>query len=299
MIIKKLTHINFKDGKSHHLVNLCEENEHLLKIRECWDNKSHLFIKDNSLVRGSPGFWDYPNIDNKFKESWSTVLRLKALNNFRNFLRYEGDNKTMPLLLSSVFFNCHTEATINFLVKAVGGNKNLQKRHPIHFCYDLLTGWIPEVAIGALDIEKCGCDADYKFAAKGGIDSSEDFLLSGCPLELVCDFTGKVKRESLLNFRYNKLNSLIKNGGYLLILLSKSFEYYLYDMNKYSELLNIEYKDEIIPWSREGKKTRGYEMSGDFNSLKLKDLTLENLNKSFNDIKLKEAKKISEQELKI
>jgi len=271
-VIKELEHENWKDGKSSHEVFLCSSNDHINKLRDCLANKKHFFV-DSENKSGK-----YNN--HKFHQAWKLVEKLNATNPLKNFLRNAGDNQSVPYLFASVFFNCHTQETIDFIVNAVGSNGNLQNRHPIQFAYDLITGWIPEVIISSFGLSKSGCDSDYKLHKGKSINSSEDFVLGNQFVELTMDYTDIIKQKNKFNLRYDKWNSLLEEESYLLILCTKSWEYYFYPAFTYAERLKAEYKDRIEAWSNEERSTKGYELSG-WENIDSKPLTRDNLKRSF------------------
>ncbi len=273
-MIKELEHENWKDGKSSYGVFLCDPKDHIEELRNCLKNKKQKYLYIDSENKSGK----YNN--HKFHQAWKLVEKLSGINPLKNFLKNAGDNQSVPYLFASVFFNCHTQETVDFIVKAVGNNGNLQNRHPIQFAYDLITGWIPEVIISSFGLSKSGCDSDYKLHKGKSINSSEDFVLGNQFVELTMDYTDIIKNKNKFNLRYDKWNSLLEEESYLLILCTKSWEYYFYPAFTYAERLKTECKDRIEAWSTKKVSTKGYELSG-WENIDSKPLTRDNLKRSF------------------
>ena len=282
----ELKHDNWKDGESYCKVHLCKSSdEHIKLLRSCYNNKIHFQTDSHQAEQGLYNL-------NKFEQAWKLVLAFKAQNTFKYFLKELGDNQQLPLLFASIFFNCHTEQTINFIVNAVGDNPNLQKRHPVFFAYDIITGWIPECILSEpFGLEKSGCDSDYKLKKGKKIDGSADFKLGDQSIELAMDYQDKIKYHDIFNLRYNKWKNMQKPNSNLLILCTKSWRYYLYPLSVYNEKIHAEYTDRIEAWSSRDHSTKGYELSG-WNNLKPNNaITKMNLLNTLKEIKSKYSKK--------
>lgn len=279
-MIKKLKYENWKDGESSHEAFLCNSEDHINNIRNCFAKKKHFFVQSENKSG------KYNN--HKFHQAWKLIEKLNAVNPLKHFLKNMGDNKEVPYLFASVFFNCHTQETIDFIVNAVGSNGNLQNRHPIQFAYDLITGWIPEVIMVSFGLKKSGCDSDYKLQKGKSINSSEDFILGNQSVELTMDYTDIINNKNKFNLRYDKWNSLLEEESYLLILCTKSWEYYFYPAFTYAERLKAEYRDRIEAWSTKTKSTKGYELSG-WKNIDSKPLTRTNLMRSFDWLRCPQA----------
>lgn len=274
------THLlKYDKNNSHYKVHLCKSSdEHIELLRNCYSNKIH-------FQTGS-----YQNL-NKFEQIWKLVLGLGAQNEFKQFFKDLGDNKEIPLLFASTFFNCHTQETINFIESSVGDNTNLQKRHPLSFAYDIITGWIPEFILAEyFDLEKSGCDSDYKLQKGKNINGAEDFKLGDQGIELAMDYTDLIRKENIFNLRYNKWKNIQKPNSNLLVICTKSWRYYIHPVSFYKEKIHAKYKDRIEQWSRKDNDVKGYELSG-WNNLKPNTLTKSNLSNSFNEIKTKNCEK--------
>lgn len=282
-----LKHYNHKDGESYCKVHLCKsDDDHIKLLRNCYNNKIHFQTDSFENEQGRYNL-------NKFKQAWKLVLTLEAQNGFKYFLKDLGDNQQCPLLFASIFFNCHTEKTINFIVNAVGNNENLQNRHPVFFAYDIITGWIPECILAEpFNLEKSGCDSDYKLQKGKKINGAEDFKLGDQRIELAMDYTDKIKKDDILNLRYRKWQNMQNPNSNLLILCTKSWRYYLYPISVYNEKINAEYKDRIEAWSGKNHSVKGYELSG-WNNLQPKIITKNNLSYSFEEIKTKNCEKLA------
>ena len=277
-----LTHNNLeKDGtitKSSCKVHLCEsDNEHIELLQNCFKNQIH-FTTDS--LQPAEGLYNI----NKFHQSWKLVNAFEAINAFKNFLKNIGDNKELPYLFASIFFNCHTQETIDFIVNSVGSNTNLQKRHPVFFAYDLITGWIPENLLEKpFNLVKCGCDSDYKLQKGKNINSSQDFILGNQKIELAVNYTNIIQHKDKFHLRYKKWQKIQQPNSHLLILSTRPWTYYFYPSEIYSKKINAEYKERIESWSSAKKSVSGYELSG-WKNLPALDLTKVNLSNSFANI---------------
>ena len=272
---KILAHANWKDGDSSHEVFLCSSENHINELRNCFVKKKHFFVESES--------GKYNN--HKFYQAWKLVEKLNAINPLKHFLKNVGDNESIPYVFASIFFNCHTQETIDFVVNAVGSNGNLQKRHPIQFAYDLMTGWIPECILAKpFNLEKSGCDSDYKLRKGKGINGSEDFILDNQKIELSMDYTNLINNKNKFNLRYDKWNRLFEEESYLLILCTKSWEYYFYPTLTYAERLNNITPVKIPAFNN----TDGYELSG-WKNIDSKPLTRKNLMRSFDWLRCPQA----------
>ena len=277
--VKHLKHSNERDGESYYHVYLCDsQEEHIETIRRCLNKQKNLFIPTLKKTEGKFN-------NNKFRQVFSLAKYLEddKLTSLRTFLSLGGDNQSVPYLFASILFNCHTEKTIDFIVKAVGANNNLQKRHPIQFAYDLVTGWIPEHFLAnCFDLEKSGCDSDYKLAKGSSINGSQDFIFKGEKIELSMDYTGTIKYKNKFHLRYNKWNKIQKDKSNLLIICTKSWKYYFYSADTYLNNITHKYLDRIESWS-DRQSVAGYELTG-WETLEPIALSPSNLSNSFNNI---------------
>lgn len=277
-----LTHNNReKDGtitKSSCKVHLCESrNEHIELLQSCFNNRIH-FTTDS--LYPTEGLYNI----NKFRQSWKLVNTFGAFNSFKNFLKNIGDNKEINYLFASIFFNCHTQETIDFIVNSVGGNTNLQKRHPVFFAYDLITGWIPENLLEKpFNLVKSGCDSDYKLQKGKNINGGQDFILGNQKIELAVNYTNIIQNKDKFHLRYDKWNRIQQTNSHLLILSTRPWTYYFYPSEIYNEKINAKYKERIEAWSSADRTVSGYELSG-WNNLSASNLTKLNLSNSFANI---------------
>ena len=72
----------------------------------------------------------------KFNTVWRFIDKFNLEEDFRKFLSKEGDCKNFKFIFAAVFFNCHTNESIDFINQSISKNSNLQDRHPCKFAFD-------------------------------------------------------------------------------------------------------------------------------------------------------------------
>ena len=104
------------------------------------NNLTHLFETRSSRLTNKTSI-------KKFHSVWGLVDALNSEQSLRAFLCREGDCKIIPYLFASIFFNLHTERSIEYLNSLFRSNRNLQGRNKKDFAFDLIIGWIFELII--------------------------------------------------------------------------------------------------------------------------------------------------------
>lgn len=219
----------------------------------------------------------------KFRSVWSFIDAFNFEHELKVFLCREGDCKFVSYLFASIFFNCHTEKSQNYINKLFSYNNNLQGRSKQDFAFDLIIGWIFELIIFKnFGLEKSGCDYDYMLEKGKSINSGADFTLGSALIELAVDNLGYCLERDIFHLRYGKWNRILEEEMFLFILCPNHMKYYLYHAYEYSDKLNIYAVDEIKGFSKY-KKVGGTEFK-DWSNLKALDLNRQNLQSSFDSI---------------
>ena len=279
--IKHLTHTDYEGSRSSYNAFVYEDKcHHTKQLNLCFKNNRANFDGTNLPEK------DY----NKSRWDNSTLLRIfnftRSLDKqkvLKDFLR-EGGKNDIDLIFPSILFNCHTENTIKFIEDSVGLNENLQERHPIQFCFDLLSGWVPEVLIHSsnLGLNKSGCDYDYVFRKGSNINHDSDFKFQNKSIELKVDYTNVIKRKDHFHFRYNKFDKLLSSNSFIFIINIQELKYYFYPASTYKDSLEFKFLERVPCFSR-GKSVSGYEASG-WRGLPPTELTIPNLKNTLSKI---------------
>ena len=225
----------------------------------------------------------------KFNTVWSFIDKFDLEEDFRKFLSKEGDCKNFKFIFAAVFFNCHTNESIDFINQSISKNSNLQDRHPCKFAFDLLFGWILEYFIfnkfgSKFGVKKSGCDYDYSFQKGRNINSSADFVLGTRLIELSVDNWGcSLPRKNAFHLRWKKWPKILEEDMYLFILCPNHSKYHFYHCSSYAEALDVSYIKRIHSFSKGKEDVDGYLFKG-WNKLPARDLTPDNISKSFNDL---------------
>lgn len=219
----------------------------------------------------------------KFRSVWAMVDALNSQQSLRVFLCREGDCKNIPYLFASIFFNCHTKESEEYINKLFNNNKNLQGRDKKQFAFDLIIGWIFELIIFKnFGLQKSGCDYDYMLEKGKSINSGADFILGNISIELAVDNLGLSLDRNVFHLRYEKWDRILEEEMFLFILCPNHLKYYLYHAHHYSDRLNIKKVDEIKAFSKY-RKVGGTEFTG-WDKLDAFDLNQKNLENSFDYI---------------
>ncbi len=216
----------------------------------------------------------------KFHSVWKLVDAFNSEQSFKGFLCREGDSKIVPYLFASIFFNCHTEESTEYLNNLFQSNRNLQGRNKRDFAFDLIIGWLFELIIFKnFNLKKSGCDYDYMLEKGKSINSGADFVLGSSLIELAVDNLGLSIDKDVFHLRYGKWDRILEDEMFLFILCPNHMQYYLYHAYVYAEKLNIYSVDEIKAFSKY-RKVGGTEFKG-WKNLESFDLNTKNLERSF------------------
>ena len=279
--IQFLTHTDYEGSSSSYNAFVYEDKHHAKQLNLCFNNNQRANFDGTNLLEK-----DYKKLewDNK------TLLRIfnftRSLGKrkvLKDFLR-EGGKNDINLIFPSILLNCHTESTIKFIEDSVGLNENLQERHPIKFCFDLLSGWVPEALIHSsnLGLNKSGCDYDYVFRKGSNINHDSDFKFQNKSIELKVDYTNVIKRKDHFHFRYNKFDKLLSSNSFIFIINIQELKYYFYPASTYKDSLEFKFLERVPCFSR-GKSVPGYEASG-WRGLPSTELTTPNLKNTLSKI---------------
>ena len=240
------------------------------------DHKSEL----SGLFKARSSYLNSKSSVRKFDSIWSLVDNFHFEEELKVFLCREGDCKFCPYLFAFIFFNCHTDSTINYLNNLFGKNRNLQGRTKQEFAFDLIIGWIFELFIFKnFGLKKSGCDYDYILEKGKSINSGADFVLGNASIELAVDNLGYSLERDMFHLRYGKWDRIVEDEMFLFILCPNHMKYYLYHACEYADKLDITPIDEIKAFSRY-QKVGGTEFKN-WDNLPAFELNKTNLQRSF------------------